>query len=552
MYVGIKNGYTPLYRELMTEAIKATFDGKLEETIEQIPIKCCPEGKETNLMDSIESDRKIATIRLQTILGHDLKSVTGKEVTLKELAHQTLDRSPKQYVSLVAVIKEACHKCHGSKYQVTDGCEGCVARPCMFNCPKQAISRVDGKAVIDQDKCVDCGTCAKVCPFNAIQKKTTPCMDNCPVGAISKDADGTSVIDFDKCIYCGKCMLNCPFGAIVMPSQVIDVTHKIVEKKRPAIAMLAPAVMAMFDGTVKQLGQALKQLGFADIVEVAAGADVTSLMEAEEWIEHIVVNKDPLMTTSCCPAFYHAVHKHVPKLAKYVSHSGSPMHYTAEIVKKNNPDCYTVFVGPCVAKRAEGLRRPNVDYVLTAEEILCMINAKGINLKTLPDEDASGSRLGSKEAVYYCVKEGVTQAVLASVPRSLERFKQNGMRHIDHLVTHIDQLESSKLEKGAAAVEPETPDGSSPKEVFIPDGITAAAVKPVFIAPLDKKGMMQLKAYGEKPEKAPGNLIECMVCDGGCINGPGGIVRTQMGKAKIEMIKKSRMEFKDIEDVEKI
>ncbi|KAK2951913.1 Fe-hydrogenase, simple [Blattamonas nauphoetae] len=533
MFVGLKNGYTPIQRELMVETIKATYAGKLEETVEQIPVICCPEGKETSLQPTIELDRKIAAQRLKAILGHDMKSKGGDEHSLKDLAKETLARPPKQYVPQVAVIKEACHKCHGSKYKVSNGCEGCVARPCIFNCPKQAITRVDGKAVIDQAKCVDCGTCAKVCPFNAIQKKTTPCADACPVGAISKDADGASEIDFDKCIYCGKCMLNCPFGAIVMPTQVIDVTAKIVDNKQPVIAMLAPAVMGMYDGTLKQLGQALKELGFADVVEVAAGADVTSLLEAEEWIEHIVLKKDPLMTTSCCPAFYNAVHKHVPKLSQYVSHTGSPMYYTAEIVKKSRPDCLTVFVGPCVAKRHEGLRCPNVDYVLTAEDILCMINAKGLDLKKLPDEPASGSRLGSKEAVYYCVKEGVTEAVLSSVPRSLERLKQNKGHHFD-FYKHPEDAEKEH-----------TP-------IEVPEGISASAVKPIFISPLDKKGMMQLKAYGEKPEKAPGNLIECMVCEGGCINGPGGIVRAQMGKAKIEMIKKTRAEFKDIEDVNKI
>ncbi|KAK2951860.1 Fe-hydrogenase, simple [Blattamonas nauphoetae] len=552
MFVGLKNGYTPFYRELMIEAIKATYKGQLEESIEDIPKQCCPDGKETSLQPSNEKDRKLAAIRLLTILGHDLHSKGGEHDSLRKLAHEALNRHPKEYVSLVAVSKEACHRCDGIKYQVTDGCEGCVARPCIFNCPTQAISRVDGKAFIDKSKCINCGTCAKVCPYNAIQKKTIPCIDACPVDAISKDADGASVIDFDKCIYCGKCMLSCPFGAILMPSQVISVTHKLTEGKRPVIAMLAPAVMGMYDGTVKQLGQALKQLGFSDVVEVAAGADVTSLMEAEEWIEHIVIQKDPLMTTSCCPAFYHAVHKHAPKLSKFVSHSGSPMHYTAEIVRRNHPDCYTVFIGPCVAKRAEGLRRPNVDYVLTAEELLCMIQAKGIEMKKLPDEDASTSRLGSREGVYYCVKEGVAQAVLASVPRSLERLKQNDGRHIDHLVTHISQLDSAKLEEGTMTSEPPTPDGATHEKAAVPDGITTAAVKPVFISPLDKKGVKMLQAYGEKPEKAPGNLIECMVCDGGCINGPGGIVRAQMGKAKIEMIKKNRTEYKDIEDVETI
>ena len=70
---------------------------------------------------------------------------------------------------------------------------------------------------------------------------------------------------------------------------------------------------------------------------------------------------DKLMTTSCCSAYVRAVQKHVPELIPCVSETRSPMHYTAELAKQKEPDCITVFIGPCLAKRREGMDDECVD-----------------------------------------------------------------------------------------------------------------------------------------------------------------------------------------------
>lgn len=91
--------------------------------------------------------------------------------------------------------------------------------------------------------------CAKNCPYDAILNRKVPCMDDCPVDAISKDKDNNSVVDPAKCIHCGRCTIRCPFGVIVMPSQIIDVLQRIKEGKK-VVAMPAPAAMVQFNGTV--------------------------------------------------------------------------------------------------------------------------------------------------------------------------------------------------------------------------------------------------------------------------------------------------------------
>ena len=53
MYAGLKNGYTEHYRELITAVIQATLEGNLINKISQIEVELCPEGKETNLQESV-------------------------------------------------------------------------------------------------------------------------------------------------------------------------------------------------------------------------------------------------------------------------------------------------------------------------------------------------------------------------------------------------------------------------------------------------------------------------------------------------------------------
>ena len=143
--------------------------------------------------------------------------------------------------------------------------------------------------------------------------------------------------------------------------------------------MYSPAIAAQFRAPHEQLEAALLDAGFSDVVEVAKGADITADKEAHEFEERMEKG-DKLMTTSCCSAYVRAVKIHVPSLLPCVSDTRSPMHYTAEMVKQKDPDCVAVFIGPCLAKRKEGMDDEYVDYVLSAEEIGALFIAKEIDI----------------------------------------------------------------------------------------------------------------------------------------------------------------------------
>ena len=77
-------------------------------------------------------------------------------------------------------------------------------------------------AHIDKSKCVECGACSKVCPYNAISDHKRPCKNACKVDAISITDDYTACIDYSKCISCGACVYQCPFGAIMDKSYIVE------------------------------------------------------------------------------------------------------------------------------------------------------------------------------------------------------------------------------------------------------------------------------------------------------------------------------------------
>ena len=103
------------------------------------------------------------------------------------------------------------------------------------------------------------------------------------------------------------------------------------------IAIPAPSILGQFNTSIEAVYGALRQMGFADVVEVAQGAMDTVSHEAAELKEKLEEGQ-PFMTTSCCPSYIELVNKHIPGMKPYVSSTGSPMYYAARIAKERHPD----------------------------------------------------------------------------------------------------------------------------------------------------------------------------------------------------------------------
>ena len=463
------NAATYLRRELLIRLVRAFDSDTLQEEIDRIPVKLRPKDGDPSRC-CVYHDRAVIKYRLMAFLGISAEDETDEAKTLKEYLGEVVDANVgreesdvyERRVAPISVCEPACSGCPDSRVVSTSNCRGCLARPCLYSCPKNAITVTGGRSVIDHGKCIKCGKCISACPYHAIIKTTVPCEEACPVGAIRKNERGIAEIDFKRCIFCGKCFMSCPFGAIMERSQIIDILSAM-KRGEKLVAMVAPAADHQFPGTVEQLLAACVKVGFSDVIEVALGAEKTTSHETAEFLERMERDPKTFMTTSCCPAYVNLVGKHIPELVEHVSLTPSPMVYAHEMVRETNPSAKTVFIGPCVAKRSEA-KRKGVDFVLSFEELGALLAGRKIDI--LACEPHPVKRPAAAAARNFAKSCGVTEAVLAETTAKLPDFKL------------------------------------SAKQIDGNDRRTA--------------GILKLHALG----KLPGNFIEVMACPGGCVNGP--------------------------------
>lgn len=463
-----------LKKEILVRIIKAFFSEDFEENTRLIPFDMRPKGMEVPYRCCIYKERAIIKDRAIAGLGFPIEE-DDETVSLKTYAKKAMERKEISDKNLT-VLQAACKGCATNRIYVTDLCQGCVARSCQSACKFGAISIVNGKSVIDDSKCKKCKMCVNACPYNAIVKITVPCEDSCPVGAIKKDETGFASIDYDKCINCGRCTAACPFGAVHERSQIIDIL-KAIKSEKKVIAMIAPSIAGQFPGNIYQLKTAIIEAGFDDVYEVAQGADITANTEAKEFLEHMEEGQN-FMTTSCCAGYNQFIKKHLPEIKPYVSDTKTPLYYTAEIVKRDNPDALTVFVSPCVAKRAEGFDNKNVDFVMNYEELGALFVAKKIQITEL--DETKYVVESSKQARNFGFTGGVAESVKASLKDE-------------------------------------------------------DAVKPCVINGLNKDTIKQLKKFAACGECEDGcNLVEVMCCEGGCIGGNATLNNPKTAKKLID------------------
>ena len=153
-----------LRRQVFVEVARVAFerDGDINDAIEAIPYNITP-GDKPLYRESIWRERAICSERVRLTMGLSLRP-EDKPVHITNGLHES-DIADKYYEPpLMQVIPSACEACPPNRYMVTDNCRGCVAHPCTEVCPKNAISIVDGRSVIDQNKCIKCGKCEEACP----------------------------------------------------------------------------------------------------------------------------------------------------------------------------------------------------------------------------------------------------------------------------------------------------------------------------------------------------------------------------------------------------
>ena len=423
---------------VLKEVVRSTYEGTMESAYIDIPKKISP-GPKAELRCCIYKERAILQERIKMACGGD-----------------------KSNPNVIEVIDIACDECPTNAMLVTPACRGCILHNCQTVCPKDAITIVGKRAVIDHDKCIECGKCAQACPYGSIIKMVRPCQQSCKVKAISIDENKKAKIDNSKCIMCGQCVIACPFGAMADKSLLLDIIKMLRESEQTGnkvYAVLAPAIISQCKyGRIEQVVTAIKKLGFADVVEVAMGADVTLYKESREW------NEKKLLTTSCCPSFVRFIELNFPTLTQHISHTPSPMIEIARLIKKSEPNAKVVFIGPCAAKKMEyTLEKTDgaIDSVMSFEELQAFLDAREIETTEQEDTPLNNASFYGR---IFAKAGGIIQGLLdLAMEHQFEDLRPISMSGIDQC-----RMELAKLKVG----------------------------------------------------KSEYNLFEGMICEGGCLNGP--------------------------------
>ena len=420
---GMETGKTRIRHEVFTEIARLAYEGgNYALALEELPYKICPGDPDEvgAYRNSLFLERAVVGERLRLAMGLPMRKL-GEYNNISDGVEETVIAEKYYEPPLINVIKFACNRCPEDAMLVTDGCQGCLEHPCVEICPRGAIKKIKGKAVIDAEKCIRCGKCADACSFSAIIRQKRPCQKACGIKCIGSDEQGRAKIDYDKCTSCGQCLVNCPFGAIADKSQIFQ-TIMAIKSGTPVYVALAPAFVGQFgpDAVPEKMRPAFKRLGFADVYEAAIGADLCVIEEAADFLEE-VPSKHSFMVTSCCPSWSDMVKKMFPEMRGNISVALTPMVLTARMIKKKHPGCKVAFVGPCDAKKLEASRRSvrsDVDFVLTFEEVLGMFAAKGVDKEIIPPEDCEPLDYAGRDARSFAVSGGVAQAVVNAIKKT--------------------------------------------------------------------------------------------------------------------------------------
>ena len=372
--------------------------------------------------------------------------------------------------------------------------------------------------VRDPNKCILCGDCVRVCA--EVQGIGVLDFINRGSDAEVSPAFGKNLADVD-CVNCGQCASVCPTGALVVRSEIEDVFKALNDPTKVVIAQIAPAVRVAIgeefgfqpgEVAMGQMVAALKKMGFDKVFDTSFSADLTVLEETHEFLERVQKGEHLPQFTSCCPAWVKYAEQYHPQLLSQLSSCRSPQQMFGSVAKRfftrdmniDPKDLVVVSIMPCTAKKFEGKRPeftvevdgvkvPDVDSVLTTQELARMIKEYGLDFANLEPEPLDMPfGLSTGAGMIFGNSGGVAEAVLRAA-EEMATGQSTGQVKFSQ-VRGLEGIREAEVEVAG-------------------NKVRLAVVHSLSNA----KALLEKIAKGE----AEYHLIEVMACPGGCIGGGG-------------------------------
>ncbi len=384
------------------------------------------------------------------------------------------------------------------------------------NIHEERVLDTSSKSIVrDSSKCILCGDCVRMC--NEIQNVGAIDFAHRGSKMLISTAFGRDIAD-TECVNCGQCAAVCPTGAITIKDDTRGVWDANYAPKKRVVAQIAPAVrvaigeefgFAAGENHFGKMVAAMRHLGFDKVFDTSVGADLTIMEETAELIEHLESDekKYPLFT-SCCPGWIRYVETRHPELMKHVSTCKSPMQMFGTVLKKyyepmdrkEKMETVSVAIMPCTAKKYEAARDefkidgvPDVDYVLTTQELIAMIQEIGIAFEKVEAEACDmpfGLHSGAGEI--FGATGGVTEAAVRRVvedksSKALKEIEFMGFRGMEGI--KVSEIEANGIQLRIGVV----------------------------------SGLRNAETLIEKIESGEEHFdfVEVMACPGGCVAGGG-------------------------------
>ncbi|MBI9017528.1 MAG: iron hydrogenase small subunit [Phycisphaerae bacterium] len=384
--------------------------------------------------------------------------------------------------------------------------------------------------VRDPDKCILCGRCVRVCE----ETQGVSALDFINRG--SQAIVGTAFnegLNVSSCINCGQCIMVCPTGALREQSHLKSVIDALNDPNKTVVVQHAPSVsVTVAEEFGMKPGQdfcgvmtaALRALGFDFVFDTSFSADLTIMEEGSELVHRLTNGGVLPMMTSCSPGWVKFVEQFYPEFLPNVSSCKSPQQMMGAVIKSffaekkelDPKNIFSVSLMPCTAKKFEAQRPemediegfPDVDAVLTTRELARLIKLYHLDINAL-EPDAADNPFGQRSSAgkLFGASGGVMEAAIRSA-----HFLVTGKEMTDIKVKEIRGF-----------------DGIKETSVKIGDlTLNVAAVSGLGNA----HKILQAIKKGEKDL----HFIEVMSCPGGCINGGGQPLGTDIEAVKERMM----------------